>query len=667
MAIAAHAASFDFERQTPVAADEEIPTMDFFRPAILQSPSLNSSGTHAAAVVSSKDDNHQLMVWELGTQKLEVIGGIGEKDIYSVCWLNDKRLLFQLATRKLYGLGLLAANVGHLHDAYPVLQYYGSQIVSVPKADPLKPLVWNRYDSIETRKDLGCARITSGVDTGKVVDITNATTDWNAVLDARDNNDRHILSIYPIPPTGMTVRYIANKNGEPEFAETWDGNHSHLWRLVDGKWEKTSVDLDKISVIDYGEEPGQLLVRGPRQEGKPNAVQFMNGTTGELGEVLLQDTGYDFQTPYGFGWTFRDPKTQKIIGLTFARRALETVWFNEAYRQLQKIIEGLFPGVATRIIGCNEESTRFLVETYSDRQPPVYSWVDLTARTGSLIKKSRPWIDPQRMQPMSVVKFKTRDGKQLDAYLTLPAGTSKTNPAPLVVLPHGGPWVRDCWGFDGEVQFLASRGYAVLQPNYRGSLGSDWMFANTDRYDFLKMHDDVTDATRTLIKSGLIDRNRVAIMGGSFGGYLSVSGVVHEPTLYRCAVTIAGVFDWERQIQSKKYYQYDGIAYSYLVANLGDPKTNPQKFEAISPNRQANQIRVPVFVAAGKEDFIVDVEQADLLIAALEKNKVPHEKLYFSGEGHGMARLKNQVKLYDAIAAFLDKNLKQAKPPTAAP
>ena len=242
--------------------------------------------------------------------------------------------------------------------------------------------------------------------------------------------------------------------------------------------------------------------------------------------------------------------------------------------------------------------------------------------------------------------------------LTLPAGASKTNPPPLVVLSHGGPWIRDIWGFNGEAQFLASRGYAVLQANYRGSTGYNWMFPLEDQYDFRKMHDDVTDATKSMIASGLIDKNRIAIMGGSFGGYLAVAGVVNEPALYRCAVTIAGVFDWEQQIKDKKYGQYDSPVFGWMMRKLGDPKQNREKFDAISPGRHVDRIRVPVFVAGGKEDSTVEIQQSKRLISELEKYHVPYEKQIVGEEGHGMAHLDNEVELYTRIEAFLEKNLR---------
>jgi dipeptidyl aminopeptidase/acylaminoacyl peptidase len=399
-----------------------------------------------------------------------------------------------------------------------------------------------------------------------------------------------------------------------------------------------------------------VVVVGPRQDGKPRALQLLDATTGTLGEVLLQDQAYDFD-----GWLYRNPATQDIMGAVFERNGPRVAWFNDDYKNLQKVLDHFFPGLVVRILGSDEAQKLFLVAAFSDRQPVVYNWVDLEKRTVGLIKNSAPWIDPLRMQPVNIIQFKTRDGRQLDAYLTLPKGASKKNPPPLVVLPHGGPWVRDSWGFDGEAQFLASRGYAVLKPNYRGSTGYGWMFPEEDEWDFRKMHDDVTDATKTMIASGLIDSGRIGIMGGSFGGYLAVSGVVHEPSLYRCAVTIAGVFDWEQQIKDKKYDQYDSPVFGRMIRKLGDPKKQKERFAAISPGRSADQIRVPVFVAGGKDDQTVEIEQSQTLIAALEKHQVPHESFLVSEEGHGMGHLDNQVDLYTRIEAFLAKNLKADK------
>jgi dipeptidyl aminopeptidase/acylaminoacyl peptidase len=201
----------------------------------------------------------------------------------------------------------------------------------------------------------------------------------------------------------------------------------------------------------------------------------------------------------------------------------------------------------------------------------------------------------------------------------------------------------------------------VLQPNYRGSTGSVGRFPEGDQYDFIKMHDDVTDAVKGALSTGLVDAKRIGIMGGSFGGYLAVSGVAHEPDLYRCAVTNAGVFDWAMQIQAEKHDQYDRPQYGWMIKNLGDPKREPAKYDAMSPINFVKNIRVPVFVAGGRDDQTVEIQQSRKLISELERHHVTYEKFFVSGEGHGMAFLKNEVEYHDQVMAFLDKYLKPKK------
>lgn len=189
------------------------------------------------------------------------------------------------------------------------------------------------------------------------------------------------------------------------------------------------------------------------------------------------------------------------------------------------------------------------------------------------------------------------------------------------------------------------------------------MFPDEDQWAFRKMHDDVTDATKMLIASGLVDSSRVAIMGGSFGAYLALSGVAHEPSMYRCAVTIAGVFDWATVLREEKYDQFTTPSYGRMLRKLGDPKKQKEKFEAISPLRHVANVRVPLFVAHGKEDNVAAISESKRLVAELEKHNIPYEKLFVSGEGHGMGHLKNEVALYTQIEAFLAKHLA----PIAAP
>jgi acetyl esterase/lipase len=646
----------DLARNTPVPSDQQIPLVDFFRPAVMQQPRINPSGSEIGALVAS-GDKHLLMVYNLKTLKKELVdGGNGDKDIYAFDWLDDKRLVFEVSTRKLYGLGFFATEVGSLGDIYPLEQYYGTSLVSVIPTDRLHPLVWNRIDSFHgDGKDLGVARLNTDLRGGKIVNLAAAGSDWSSAMDARDNNVRHIIERFPVPEPGIGIGYWADVKGNLSFAETVVDGLPIVFRYVDGKWVRSPVDLDDNGVYGIGTEPDQLVALGPRSPGKPRPLQFLNAKTGAFGDVLVPEKSYDF-----VGSLYYDPISYDIIGATSYREGPHTIWFTDAYTRLQTILNGYFPGLFVRVLHSNQAQNIFLVESFSDTEPRKYSWVDLEKKSFGLIQNSRPWIDPKRMQHQNIIKFKTRDGRMLDAYLTLPAGASKAKPAPLVVVPHGGPWVRDYWGYDSEAQFRASRGYAVLKPNYRGSPGTDWMFPESDEWDFLKMHYDVTDATKAVLATGLVDSRRVAIMGGSFGGYLALAGVVNDPTLYRCAVTIAGVFDWEKLISDKKWdYEHSASDPEFLrlMRKLGDPKKQPEKFDAISPVRHVDQIKVPVFVNHGGYDPISDITQSTRLISELDKYHVPHESLIVSEETHGMAHLSNEMELYARIEAFLAKNM----------
>lgn len=659
LAAASAAPKLDLARVTPVPATEPIPTQDFFRPRALSRPVLNRAGTHVAAVVTAGEDKSLLMIYDIASGKVETLGSSNEKDIYNVTWLNNARVLFQLRSRKMFGLGMMAADIGRLSAAYPIQQYNGSRLISVPLKNELQPLVWNRSD-MESNRDEGVVSLNSNIKTGGLVDITSAMNDlvrWQAYNAARDQNEKSVLRSYPKPPQAeITYGYMADKVGDLAYAFTSLEGNLRMYRFEGKNWINCPVDLEHTNIVGNANDPGQLLVVGPAQDGKPQALQLMEAATGRLGDVILQDQQYDYN-----GGLYHNRATGDVLGAVFEKGIERVYWFNEEFRALQKVLDGMFPKQIVRIYGDDDQHRIFLVATYSDKNPVAYHWVNLETRKAGLFKNSTPWIDPQRMQPMQMMPFTTRDDHKLDAYLTLPAGTTKDSPAPLVVLCHGGPWSRDSWGFNGEVQFLAYHGYAVLQPNYRGSTGSVGRFPADDEYDFIKMHQDVTDAVRTVVKTGLVDAQRIGIMGASFGGYLAVSGVAHETDLYRCAVTNAGVFDWALQVKAEKFDQYDLPYYGRMIKKLGDPRIESAKYEAMSPLKHVQKVRVPVFVAGGKDDQTVEIGQSKTLISELEKYGVPYEKHFVGGEGHGMAYLKNEVELYDRVLAFLDKNLMPRK------
>jgi len=221
--------TIDLSRIDPVPATEQIPIQDFFRPRVLQQPSINLAGTQIAALITAGDDRYQLLVYDLKTMKIDSIGGMGDKDIFRFTWLGDDRLIFTLSEKKIYGVGVFAAEADDLSHAYPVLQFYGTQIVGVPKKNECFPLIWNRYD-FETHKDRGVVAVNTNIKTAHFVNLSRAGSDWSDLMDVRDMNEKAIEKQYPLPEF-MTYGYAGDKDGELELAFTSDNGALLLQRL----------------------------------------------------------------------------------------------------------------------------------------------------------------------------------------------------------------------------------------------------------------------------------------------------------------------------------------------------------------------------------------------------------------------------------------------------
>jgi dienelactone hydrolase len=653
------AEKLDFDRMTPALADQPIPVQDFFRPPLFSNPILNAGGTHFAALVDIGNDQVSLLICDIAKKQLKTVKGYKDVDVDWFSWLDDAHLLSSMIEEKRYAKGLFVANINGDRGG-AVEQYSATALVGVPLRAPMKPLVWVYRNAYDDGKNLGVIQIDATKRLGENAHALPGSMQFGASNEevTLHGTQAKVVNSFPNPPgTGVVIDYLSDKDGELAFAITAEQGVETLFRYTGKKWERSPVNLDDYYPMDVGDQTDEIIVLGPALEGKPRALHRLNAATGELGALLAGDKSYTITS----GNFYRHPVTRTILGVKYYRSALHSTWLDPNYAAVQKMLATRFPGIVVNLLGGNSTEDHFFFSTYSDRQPVTYYSLDLKAKTVGLIASSAPWIDPTRMRPTNAIKINTRDGLQIEAYLTLPDGASKSNPPPVVVLCHGGPHARDTWGYDGEVQFLASRGYAVLQPNYRGSTGYNWMFPAGDSWNYRKMHEDVTDAALMLGKAGLVDSKRMAIMGSSFGGYLALCGAAFESDTYRCAITIAGVFDWAQVLNAKKSVRYESAAYGIFLRNLGDPTANHELFDSISPLRHVDKVKIPVFVAHGREDAVADVRESRALIAQLEKHQIPHQSLLVAREGHGMSYAKNQVELYSRIEAFLAKNLAPAK------
>lgn len=621
----------DLKRTDPVPATEKIPVFDFVRPAVFSGVQLNHTGTQVGAIVPGDNDHTSLITYDLVGQKLDGVSApTGDRDIASFEWLDGDRLVYVISEKKIAGRGLFLSTAGKLSVAEQVGAQGADgtiQILDNPPEDRTNLLVnlkgfnW-RYDHPEM---------------------------INAV------NHGSLVTRYPELKTdhGFNNAFFSDKMGQLAFGITQEDGILSLSKLSGDDWTKCPEDVDQIDIVGSGDNPGEILVLGPRDGTAPRPLEFMDAATGTAKDVLLQDKGYDFD----FQRIYRDPASHNIVGAYYNRAAPRVVWFTEAYRNLQGLVDKLFPNQVVRIEGMDDAGKVLLISNTSDHQPVVYSWVNLEKHTSGLIKNSQPWIDPKRMQPMGIIKYTTQEGRQLDAYITLPAGASKKNPPPMVVMPPQIRGERWTWGYDADVQFLASRGYAVLQPNIRSSVGYGWMFPESDLWDFRKQSDDVTRATKKAIEMGLVDKNRVAIMGTSFGGYLAVAGTTFEPGLYKCAVSVSGLYDWGKYISEDKYLQYTDTTYSRYLYKLGNPATNSAKYDGISPLPHASQCKSALLLTWGEFDNPELISQSKDMASAVEHAGVHVETLSYLDEADGVRHLAHKVDLYQHIEDFLAKNL----------
>jgi dipeptidyl aminopeptidase/acylaminoacyl peptidase len=349
-----------------------------------------------------------------------------------------------------------------------------------------------------------------------------------------------------------------------------------------------------------------------------------------------------------------DPMTKETIGVVGYTDKLIYRWMTSDHptaRALQAMLRA-FEGSEVSLVSHSADGRRSIVFVQSDVAPGEYFLFDAQAKKADMIAPARRWIDSQAMRPKEPVSIKARDGLLLQGYVTRPAGSA---PYPLVVLPHSGPHhVRDMWGFDPQVQLLANRGYAVLQVNYRGSggLGVDFEQAGYRQWG-AKMQDDVTDATSWAIEQKIAAPERVCIYGVGYGGYAALMGTVREPTLYRCAIGFAGIYDLELMLDSEATAQSQ-LGSHYFETIIG---SDPTKLQARSPASQAANITAPVLLIHGEEGLLADDKQAIRMKAALEQAGKHVESLRPFGGKRDVHDAGAQVQVLHALLEFLDRHL----------
>lgn len=409
---------------------------------------------------------------------------------------------------------------------------------------------------------------------------------------------------------------------------------------------------DVVSFMEFTPDNKEVYAATNLHRDKTILVRMNPATCEEL-EVLYENERYDIAS------ISYSRKRKKLLSV-YCTGHKEPVrhYFDTEEEQLRQRIKAHFPNQRYGIADTDKAEANYLIYVGGDRTRGSYWHYNALTDEAKKIADLAPWIKSDEMNAMHPVCYTTRDGLQIEAYLTLPDGLTPdtAKQLPVVVNPHGGPWARDCWGYSSEVQFLSNRGYAVFQMNFRGSTGYGRHFLEASYKQWgLKMQDDITDGVKWLIEKGIANPNRIAIYGGSYGGYATLAGLTFTPDLYACGIDYVGVSNLFTFMQTIPPYWRPMLEMMY--EQVGHPEHDADQLAATSPALHADKIKVPLFVAQGANDPRVNKAESDQMVEALRQRGVVVEYMVKDNEGHGFHNQENRFDFYRAMERFLKAHL----------
>jgi dipeptidyl aminopeptidase/acylaminoacyl peptidase len=620
---------------------------DFIRHPQFIAVKISPDGKRLAASVLIAEDTGGIVFIDRATR--ERTGDMrlrGRTIVNDFEWVNDERVLLSIAEKD-----------GSLGLPFPTGEIYGTNydgkkqeiLVGVRAGD-------TGFTRIKSKQSQGfvAARLVDELvddDDHVLVSVTKlGNSDGDYPTLERMNvysGARTVVSRSPV----LNARYVLDNESRVRFAQGNDtqANSKLFYRPdEDADWvllNDQGASGKIVSALGFSADGSKAYLRAEEEKGA-DALYLFDVATRERKRLLQNpsvdpvDLAYTHDGKTPFGVFFMDGKP----ALTFLNGKVP-----EAMK-LRGLLEA-FPGEWVGFTSFTRDGNEAVFATVSDRNPARFYLLDASGKA-TFLMASRDWIDPAKMAESQPIQFKARDGLTVHGYLTVPNGSDGKN-LPLIVLPHGGPHgVRDDWGFDSEVQLLAAHGYAVLQPNFRGSGGYGREFESIGYRQWGRaMQDDITDATKWAIAQGIADAKRICIYGASYGAYAAAMGIVREPDLYRCAVGYVGVYDLPTMYSNSGWYNSD-TSQSYRERILGGDQKD---LRDRSPANHADKIRTPIFIIAGRDDKIAPIAHSNKMRDALEDAGKSYEWMVGEREGHGFTREESRRELYTRMLVWFDK------------
>lgn len=605
---------------------------ELFRPWTTRSPELSQDGSHLALLVTDQKDRRVLQVIDLASHASQSLG-LGEGiDVSWFFWVHDDRLFYQAVGDKTTGLGTYIVPRDQLNRPRLVLGHTRLRFLGLPDARPDRIIANLISDSLHPELP------------GRLVEISTLRPSGEA-----STSLENVVYSYS-RPADLVTGWLLDRKGELAGAISYAKGSSHAWRFeARGKnWTPLALDLD-VHWIHSVDADGHSLWTSHYEKGPGFVLCKYNMDTGAFEEPVFADANYDLRG----ATTWHSRAAGQLAGIVYEQRRLRSIWLLPGWAAAQKAVDQANPDGGNRLVSVDDKDAHFVFRVGGAAQPGAYVLYDAAAKTVTRVGRVAPWLDGRKFAVPQPISFHSRDGLALEGYLTLPEGASKEHPVPMVVRAHDGPWSRVDWAFDPEVQFLASRGYAVLEPNYRGSTGYARAVSFDARGDFRHMSDDISDAVRAVLGSGVVDPQRVAIMGEHFGGYLALCGLAFDPALYRCGIGLGGVYDWQAELRKLGSI---GQAESYqpLRDRIGE---DPAQLDAISPVKHLEGVHAPFLVATTSADISDASYQSHSLVDALKAANRPYDTFFLDSYTRGFANEANHLEYYRRVEAFLAKNL----------
>lgn len=645
------------QAQAPAAASAPPPISAFFGNSPFGDAKLSPTARYLAVRASAPGQRDFLLVIDLESKSGKIIANYNDADINGFYWINDTRLVFdthekgvgpgdQRFAPGLYAIDHDGGRFAELASRTGRSANEGSR--TARKLLPVQSRIagnmpWEGSDFTYVLSAVGNTRNElSYVDLLRVNTVTGQYT--------------------TVPRPGNTVGWLLDHKGEPRLAIT-DKDLTRTVQYLDpanGKWRALTSfpmyeeTLDTIEPVGFG-PTGNLFVVARGKTGL-KALHTFDIASGKLDpQPLLSAPGYDFDGGLVVN-------SDKVLGVLFRTDATSNEWFDPAMKQVQQDVDKQLPATVNLVsVPGHAASSLTLVTAYSDTVAPLYFLYDTRTKELSKIGEARPGLQPAQMGRQQFFRYKARDGLDIPALLTLPPGAKRTG-LPMVVMVHGGPHVRGAsWGWAPASQFLASRGYAVLEPEFRGSLGFG---ARHERAGYkqwgLAMQNDIADGVRWAIDKGIVDPKRICIAGGSYGGYATLMGLVNDPDLYQCGIDIVGVTDIGLLFDNGWSFSDDVSREAKehsMPEKIGDPVKDAAQFKATSPIQQASRITQPLMLAYGGVDRRVPINHGTAFRDAVMRTNKNVEWIEYPEEGHGWSLEKNRLDFWGRVEKFLDKHI----------